>query len=773
MRRPSGLRSDLGAAAILCLLTLCFFSRVIARREVFFHTDIGSLFVPMKTFYAERLKQGDLPFWNPYLMCGYPDIAEGQNGPLYPPHLLAFYFLPVDAALTVLLIAHVFLSGLCMYIFARALRLGRPAAASAGFFYMFSGFMFSHFHHPTILFPAAWAPLLLAALELALRWGSWLIGAWAGALLGLQSLVGYPPMVIYSGLAELLYFAARARQAAREFGWRTVALVGVCALGFGSALWMVQAVPTFQWASYATRTYGVTSARDYMLTGSLLPRHLPLFVFPNFLGQAAFGTNAEEVWIWEYCAYVGLLPLLLAGAATGAWRRSWPFALMAAFGLFMALAHFNPLYHLLQYVPGIKGMRVPARYLFLTTMGLCVMAGVAVESILGRCARGGRGAWALIPCFACAAFTLLVAAPARRIGPTPHIWPQEAAWAGVTLAAGGLVLALGYARKMSAAAFLGCCGIVAAADLWSFDYFLTPSVGADYYREPPRVVEFLKKDKSWYRVASWKTDKFLNPTRQAQRGWWGDRRLLYLEREALYPNITETYRLHEMRGYAAFMLGNQTELAELSLSRLGKPGNDPRLVGMLGVKYIITAEQLRNPHLHLVYDSHVKVYRNDLAMPRCFFVPAAVVAPQMQAQLGLLLSEHYWPQNIVVLDRPPSIRIPASAEPAKADVTWVEPRPEQLIVRVECDRPGVLVVPDTYEALWQVFVDGKREELLVANYALRAVALPPGRHLVEFRYDAGLFVSASRVSLLAALFLLGLTAHAAWKGRRRGSGKSD
>jgi hypothetical protein len=134
-RRRGGFSADLAAVAILALLTLAFFSRVIVRRQVFFHSDIKDYFVPMKTLYAERLSHWNLPFWNPYIECGYPDQAEGQNGPLYPPHLLAFSTLPVDTALTVLLILHVFLCGLFMYVFARTLRLSRPASVLTGFFY--------------------------------------------------------------------------------------------------------------------------------------------------------------------------------------------------------------------------------------------------------------------------------------------------------------------------------------------------------------------------------------------------------------------------------------------------------------------------------------------------------------------------------------------------------------------------------------------------------------------------------------------------------------
>ncbi|MBR2852685.1 MAG: hypothetical protein IKE81_00025, partial [Clostridia bacterium] len=36
---------------------------------------------------------------------------------------------------------------------------------------------------------------------------------------------------------------------------------------------------------------------------------------------------------------------------------------------------------------------------------------------------------------------------------------------------------------------------------------------------------------------------------------------------------------------------------------------------------------------------------------------------------------------------------------------------------------------------WNVYVDGKRETLMEANYLDRAVVVEKGKHIVEFRYE--------------------------------------
>ena len=73
---------------------------------------------------------------------------------------------------------------------------------------------------------------------------------------------------------------------------------------------------------------------------------------------------------------------------------------------------------------------------------------------------------------------------------------------------------------------------------------------------------------------------------------------------------------------------------------------------------------------------------------------------------------------------------------------------------------ALLVVSDAYYPGWTATIDGRDVAVRRANFALRAVAIPAGDHVVEFHYRpwslrAGAAVSAITAMLVCAAVLRG------------------
>jgi hypothetical protein len=82
-------------------------------------------------------------------------------------------------------------------------------------------------------------------------------------------------------------------------------------------------------------------------------------------------------------------------------------------------------------------------------------------------------------------------------------------------------------------------------------------------------------------------------------------------------------------------------------------------------------------------------------------------------------------------------------------------------VRIEATSPndGILVVNDSYWPGWRARIDGKEVPIWRADFLVRAVPWPSGRHVLEMNYDPqevriGWFVSGSGCLALITLLMM-------------------
>jgi uncharacterized membrane protein YfhO len=86
------------------------------------------------------------------------------------------------------------------------------------------------------------------------------------------------------------------------------------------------------------------------------------------------------------------------------------------------------------------------------------------------------------------------------------------------------------------------------------------------------------------------------------------------------------------------------------------------------------------------------------------------------------------------------------------EVEFISESNNKLSLRVEAETESILVLSDTYYPGWKVFVNGKEEKILRANYNFRGVLLNKGMHRVEFVYDP---ISFKLGALITSLGVMG------------------
>lgn len=421
-----------------------------------------------KKFIRESIAARQLPLWNPYILSGQPFLANGQHSALYP-FSIFFYILPLSKAYGWFTVSQLWLAGLGMYIFLRTLRVTRLGALVGGITYSLSAFFIVSVVFTMIIAGAVWLPLLLAVIEIIIRKQeekgprgySPIPYVVAGALfLGVQTLAGHVEITYYVLLVSGYYALCRLfilwrRQRTLRFALSLAAWLLVMVL-LGLGLGLVQLGPMYEVVTQNFRDNSVTL--DQVRGWALPLRRLITFVIPDFFGSPAHHGYFDVItWRWQplglnaagqinplcpHCtswdtktaveagAYVGILPLVLAGLAAAQAFRGWkmrrcedakvreneearihpepedsrliaPSPLYLFVFIFAALALFSllfafgtPLYALLFYgLPGWNQLHSPFRWIFPFTFSIAVLAGIGV-TYLDRLvsAKPGRGA---------------------------------------------------------------------------------------------------------------------------------------------------------------------------------------------------------------------------------------------------------------------------------------------------------------------------------------------------------------------------------------------
>jgi len=244
---------------------------------------------------------------------------------------------------------------------------------------------------------------------------------------------------------------------------------------------------------------------------------------------------------------------------------------------------------------------------------------------------------------------------------------------------------------------------------------------------------------------------------------------------ALYPNAVQRYGLDDARGedlpererFGKLWTGFGGDFfQEFGLKVVQDPGagRAPELLDLMSVRYLVDAGDAPPPaglRATPIDEPGQRVLENPDALPRAWVAYDARPADGADAAIKKTVAS-----SVAELERRPVIE-PSDAPLPSGDGS---PSPARVIaaerghmeVAATARAPGILVLTDSWDGGWQATVDGEDAEVLPANGAFRGVALPAGRHVVEFDYRSRPLIAAAVASLLgmvgvvAGIAVLGL-----------------
>jgi len=343
-------------------------------------------------------------------------------------------------------------------------------------------------------------------------------------------------------------------------------------------------------------------------------------------------------------------------------------------------------------------------------------------------------------------------------------WWLVSLWVAAALG----LYALALRRYLTSTAFAVILAIISLADLWFVDYKLnkpTSSRALQQYLQPDPVAQFLASDTTLYRI--FPTNHLFRENR------WAAQRLqsvggYHAAKPRVYQDLLDASKLAQQYTfkYYKMVLRNGRPVPEKLLPMEQVNANlrasDQKLIDFLNVKYIITNYVLPEPALRLrkqvqMYFQNqplpTLVYENTRALPRATLVGEYKLFRKPVKALVFLRSGEFDPRQNVALYKKPAVQ-PAPDSTARVEIRHYGL--QQIHLRSHAAKPQILVLADTfYPPGWHATVDGKPAEILQANHAFRAVALPAGSHEIVFSYHSKIFTESVWIALASTLLIAG------------------
>jgi hypothetical protein len=670
---------------------------VALQAKVLYWGDISLYFAPMEQLVARELRNGRLPLWNPFVLCGQPLAANPQCWLFYPGTVMLPGRSP-EVYLTVSALAHVVICAVGAMLYLRRLSGSALGAFLGACVFAAGGFAISKLQFPTMTQAMAWTPWLLLAVRRGIDHPNALGAACVGFALGLLLLAGHAQVAYLSLLAAGAYAALRVLSVRRHGGSVRPCLL-VLGGGFvlGCLLAGAQMAPTLEMAAGSSREHMSLRQADRFV---MHPSQIVNFFAPRHFGDPGAGDYWGPGNMWETCVYVGIVPLGLAvfGAWSGRRRRAVRFyAALTVVAMILAIGQWGGLYAVAFHVlPGLSLFHDPARFTFLVTLGLAVLTAVGV----------------------------------RRVRET-----------GVPKWLRGVVVA------------------IALVDLWAFSSTLNPLIHRDLARRmasrptamasaPAGRLYSVNRESVWRRLVNY--EEYGPPS-----GSYID-----ALRGSATPNLGSRWGIEEAGGYEPVPLHAATELDGAARKAFARSSPTVgKLLALMDVGAVavplgdrVALSGARGKRL-----PGVNVAEPPLSGTRARWVPMALVRDPHWAAGSVTLPDVDANTTAIVstpvdLPRPGPYAVRAAAP--KAVVRQV--RADEMQVRLgRRTGPGLLVVSVALAPGWTARVDGRAARIVRADHAFIGVRVPPDASEVSLRYrppslQVGIY--------LTCLGLLGLSA---------------
>lgn len=266
----------------------------------------------------------------------------------------------------------------------------------------------------------------------------------------------------------------------------------------------------------------------------------------------------------------------------------------------------------------------------------------------------------------------------------------------------------------------------------------------------------LKSDTGYYRIVN-----LASPS--------GDGRYS-LTMSTAFNDAIASYKHNNIGGYSPAKLGLYQDLIERQIyNNIQAWGTDPmardsfQVLNMLNMKYVIVPD--RN-------DARQNMaMQNPFAMGPCWLVKEVKFVKNADEEMNALNA--FDPVQVAFVDEKFKAAVPFTpVYDSAAYIKLLWNKNDEIRYEFNAAANQFAVFSEVYYPLgWKAYIDGKETSYCKTNYALRGLAIPAGKHTIDFVFDPGSVRVGEKVAryanILSVLVVL-LCLFMAWKSRKKG-----
>jgi hypothetical protein len=756
----------------LFALNIFYFWGALTGQRLLVERDLTTFFYPFRFIWVETIRQGQFPFWNPYIKCGVPLFATIQPAVLYPLSLPCL-FLPLDLAFNWTIILHFFMAAAFTYVLMLELGATARGALTASLAFLFSGYLISVHNVLNTLLSVAWYPLvILCGCRLVgngrARWsvavGLCLCSMFLGG--GIEILLFTCASLVFLCLYPQLLPGTNVENGPGLV--RRLLLLGLAVLVF-LGLSMIQLLPFMELYPMSDRYGGVVLSEA--TRWSLAPRDLIYFLLPDLFGPRISPWHYWNLQNYLKSIYVG--PVCLFLAATYFLRKgrsTLPLLLVMVLSLALALGGHTPIYAVLhRFFPLFATVRYPVKFLFIFIFFLCVAAGFGLDAIHRRFSENLPPASWTQGLILVAAVLLGVALYICRLAPD-RVMELTLQWWGDSLDPAFLPTALHNFNRLLVISILGLIiiffglrhrlvrlGSPLLLVLLTLDLFLgnrgfAVKLDSSSFHSETEIIRTLKEDPGLFRFHTLpeigKVEVLLKSYEEFHKK----------RKQSLGHDLMMEHHLFDIDGYNVPLQRRYENFVNLIRGRPLEPTRP--LLNLLNVKYVLANGPIDLPGYVWVRNGleTIKLYENLNYLPRAMVVKDFKVLQGDRQFLQTLKDPRFDPRKTVLLESVPnrllSLRKEAVKLTLKPEVRVITYENNRMVLEVSTPEAALLFMSESYYPGWKAYVNGRQEEILRANYVFRAIPLGPGSHRVELVCQPLSFKLGMALSLLTIIGLL-------------------